>query len=109
MRIIFLKGVYELPDDPGEEAEEGGHVEDEVEEEGRHVEGWIHPVPGKLVLQLLQEETLPGARLGVHPHRDGVGVEREGSVLCEDVRQDTAVEVVGRRFVTARPGSIASF
>ena len=43
------------------------------------------------------------------PHRDGGGVEREGSVLCEDVRQDTAVEVVGRRFVTARPGSIASF
>ena len=48
MRIIFIKGVYELPDDPGEEAEEGGHVEDEVEEEGRHVEGWIHPVPGKV-------------------------------------------------------------
>ena len=78
MRIIFIKGVYELPDDPGEEAEEGGHVEDEEEEEGRHVEGWIHPVPGKLVLQLLQEETLPGAPL----FPIVMGVEWRGRALC---------------------------
>ena len=95
--------MSELPDDPSEEAEEGGDVKDEEEEEGRHVEGGVHPVPGKvlhLVLQLLQEETLAGAPLGVQTHRDGGG---EGG-LRQDVRQGAAVEIVAQHVLTVLVG-----
>ena len=76
MKIIFLKGVSELPDDPGEEAEEGGDVEDEEEEEGRHVEGWIHPVPGNSSCSFFRRKLFPEPHLAYTPIV--MGVERRG-------------------------------
>ena len=56
LNIPNISNISHLPDDPGEETEEGGDMEAEEEEERRHAEGGVHPV-----LQLLHKETLPGA------------------------------------------------